>query len=78
MQDKSESAVSAPLCRPALYADNMSFDSFHLERALVSLIANAIEDSNKNWKVSMFLVVDKTISIIIIADIRFMDGEENS
>ncbi len=56
----------------------MSFDSFHLERALVSLIANAIEDSGQNQKVSMLLVVDKTMTIIIIADIRFMDGEENS
>jgi two-component system, NtrC family, sensor histidine kinase HydH len=45
-----------------------SIDSFHLERALVNLITNAIEASVKDQEVSTRLEVSNTMAAIIIAD----------
>src|SRR5208337_4541096 len=45
-----------------------SIDSFHLERALINLITNAIEASVKDQRVSILLTAGNTMATIIITD----------
>ena len=45
-----------------------NIDSFHLERALVNLITNAVEASGKDQRVSIVMVMGNTMMAVKIAD----------
>ncbi len=63
--EEREVTLSAELPSVPIYA---SIDSFHLERALVNLITNAMEASGKEQQVSIFLKADNTVATIVITD----------
>jgi len=63
--EQREVILSVDVSANPVYAN---IDSFHLGRALVNLIANAIDASDKNKIVSIGLNADKTIATIIISD----------
>jgi two-component system, NtrC family, sensor histidine kinase HydH len=63
--EQGEVILSAEVPSVPVYT---SIDSFHLERALINLITNAIEASGKKQMVSILLSAGKSMATIIIMD----------
>ena len=59
--------VTLSVCLPSVPTYG-SIDSFHLVRALVNLITNAIEASAKDQEVSILLETGNTMTMITVAD----------
>jgi two-component system sensor histidine kinase HydH len=63
--EQRDAILSVDLPPVPIYAN---IDSFHLERALVNIISNAIEASGKDQGVSIRLMAGKTTTTIVVAD----------
>jgi len=63
--DQRDVILSIDLPSAPIYT---SIDSFHLERALVNLLTNAVEASDKDQRVSILLTAGNTTSTITITD----------